>query len=297
MNALLKQINKVVEATADPEGEGYIPDPKPNLQRIVSDLLYHSKSDVRYAVYLNDKDLTKHYLVMGGTGASVLELMDDTELLHFAQGSDNSRIKKFDDTFKLSNLISSPPSIGGAARAVMIDYPKAAASALQVAADKYAGSKSEPDKRALQQQLEKMLAHRYYVMTINVSKAKAIVDDVDAHSDVDGWVTTFDPSVIEDYPVRAVWTGAKDEWSMKKKRKEAEKSKQVEPEDAVADAEKKMATAAAEIPKKDLTQDEMMDQIKGLWDAWKTTGQPTSKEFRDMLKNIRDEAIKSKSKD
>ena len=67
------------------------------------------------------------------------------------------------------------------------------------------------------------------MLTLNITKAKKIATEVDAAgTDTDALIDVFDPHVIENYPIKTVLNGARNEWFQKKdpgKQREQEVSK------------------------------------------------------------------------
>jgi hypothetical protein len=180
--------------------------------RIVSDIMTPSSADVRLVLFLNEKELSAHYLKAGG-GKEVIDLMEDSELQELARGTGNSRIVRFPAAnFDLANLLKPPANFSSSNRAVLIDVPKALISELDNLSRRAASAMaSAPELEKLREHLKKLMSHNYYIVTLNIPKAKKLTG-MTRNKDLEKWVEAFDPNVISNYPVKQVLVAAKDEW-------------------------------------------------------------------------------------
>jgi hypothetical protein len=99
------------------------------------------------------------------------------------------------------------------------------------------------------QVLEKILDHKYYVMTISNGKARKIGDAVDAAKDFDGKLDTISPYIVVNYPGAQTIKQAKDKWNSDYKDKQPEQAAPSSDTtssdtDNHADAEGKLAASA-----------------------------------------------------
>jgi hypothetical protein len=89
--------------------------------------------------------------------------------------------------------------------AVLLDIPKDIADAVV---------KNKTNPTELRASLEQMMLHKYYVCTLNISKARAIAQAVDgAEGDIEKQTLAFNPDVLENYPNRQRLNSAKEEWN------------------------------------------------------------------------------------
>lgn len=183
------------------------------LADIVSELMLPTSADTRFVLYLTATELKAHYLKSGG-GVSAIDLMDDTELTELARKSkDKSRLVEFGKTFKFSELITPPSSFSTAERAVVIDVPGSITSAIENTGRRAASALSDTAAlEAFKTELKKAMSHKLYVLTLNIPKSKKIAAEMDTKSGTDEWVEVFDPSVIENYPIKQILVSAKNEW-------------------------------------------------------------------------------------
>lgn len=224
---------------------------KSSLQHIVTELFVKNPTEDRFVIFLDDRALTTLYLQSGGSGKKLLEIIDDAEL--DALANKKSRIVHFDTWNTLSDLITPPTNYSSSNRAVMIDYPKSLTNKFVDAVVKVKQDPNAEHKQKLRDEIARLLNHKYYVLTINITKAKKIAVEVDAAgTDTDALLDVFDPYVIENYPVKTVLNGARNEWYQKKdpgKQREQEVSK-LEREAALKAREKKAWSTISGAPAK-----------------------------------------------
>lgn len=217
MTSLIQQINGLAflsedepsKASRDTTTEG-----DSSLERITSEVMNPSSADIRFVLFLNEKELSSHYLKSGG-GKEVVDLMDDAEVTAIAKADyDNTRLKQFTTpNFDLIDLLKPTSFASSANRAVLIDVPKSLVTELQSINRRASSAMATPaDKDALKEHLKKMMSHKLYVLTLNIPKAKKISGMTRSKGGVEKWVEVFDPSVISNYPIKQVLVSAKDEW-------------------------------------------------------------------------------------
>lgn len=263
-----------------------------NTLKIVTDLFVKSEGHDRYGVFLTDKSI-REYLQSTGTGEKLLDLLSDEELQAIAKKHpDDSRIKRFESWGNFSDLITPPAKWADSTRVVFIDYPKDKAAKFEQAA-----SNISSNPKAFKEELRRLMNHKYYVLSLNLTKAKEHAADVDsAGVNEDALAKVFNPYVVENYPDKLVLTGAKDEWyEAKEKRKSGDSTPAVdatmppestEPATDADTADADPATAEKEKRAKDreLATNTLINRIGDLLDKAKTD--PDSKTAIARIKSM-----------
>ena len=179
------------------------------LLTIVTELLTPPSGEVRVVLFLSHADLKKHYLISGGSGASIVDQMTDEEILSFAEtptASSKSRAVQMKTGFTFGDLIDAPavPSVtsGTFDRAVQINSPSSLIKQIEA---------NKGDVEKIKPLLKKLMSHGLYVMTLNIPKAKKIVPAMGTAADVDEYAKVFDPAVLENFPNSVVLKQAKAE--------------------------------------------------------------------------------------
>lgn len=175
------------------------------LARLATEATQVSDGEVRYAIYARHADL-KLYLQPTG-GHSILQTMENAELQSFSSNprAKRARIAQIDRDFLFSEMITPSTSSfsKNADHVIIVDVPQAMDAEIR------AGGSDETKTLAA---LTKIMDHRYYVMIINITRARKIADGVDAAEGLDELVTVFDPNVVAGYPVKQIKVTAINEW-------------------------------------------------------------------------------------
>lgn len=171
------------------------------LKSIVAQVV--SSTALRHVLFLNFNDLRALYLKAGGGKAVIDSIKDDAALVTFAESKmgdgERFRLQAMRQGFTFADEIKSKQGF-----AVLMDIPKAIA-------DEVATNKTNPTE--LRASLEKMMLHKYYVCTLNLSKAKKIGPAMtSAKGDIEAQALAFNPDVLENYPNRQKLNSAKEEW-------------------------------------------------------------------------------------
>ena len=172
-----------------------------DLKAIVAQVV--SSTALRHVLFLNFNDLRALYLKAGGGKAVIDSIKDDAALVTFAESKmgdgERFRLQAMRQGFTFADEIKSKQGF-----AVLMDIPKAIA-------DEVATNKTNPTE--LRASLEKMMLHKYYVCTLNLSKAKKIGPAMtSAKGDIEAQALAFNPDVLENYPNRQKLNSAKEEW-------------------------------------------------------------------------------------
>jgi hypothetical protein len=162
-----------------------------------------SSTAMRHVLFMNYNDLKALYLKAGGGKAVIDAITDDAQLVVFAESKmgDNERfsLRAMRQGFTFADEIKSKQGF-----AVLMDIPKAIA-------DEVVKNKTNPTE--LRASLEKMMLHKYYVCTLNLSKAKKIGPAMtSAKGDIEAQALAFNPDVLENFPNRQKLNSAKEEW-------------------------------------------------------------------------------------
>lgn len=178
------------------------------LRSIVGDVLEAPSGEVRFVLHLSHKDLVSLYLKSGG-GQAVVGALPDPEITSLVANplASKSRLAQLKNDFKFSDLLDPVEGSAESARAdqvVLLDIPGSLVSEL-----KAAGTDLEKAKIAL----KKMMSFKYYVLTLNKAKAKAIAPAMGTAEDLEKQIDVFDPNVIENYPIKQDFIAAKMEWA------------------------------------------------------------------------------------
>lgn len=183
-----------------------LPDAGGHLLHIASQILTPAAGAVRAVLYLPYRQLVDLYLKPGG-GREVASaaVFDDAELgaLVADPTAAHSRLVQMPDNFTFQQLLTSSDAKFKSEVGVLIDIPKNLLAELK---------NSGTDTSAAREILSKIMSHKFYVMTLNVARARQLPASVAAASDVQTFVKRFDPNVIENYPHRTVRAAAIDEW-------------------------------------------------------------------------------------
>ena len=185
------------------------------LAEIVTDIMDVSSVDERLVLFLTPADLVKLYLQKGG-GGRVVDNMEDGELQDVAgdliSANPIGKLIHVPRPHKFADFIS-PPRDAPRDRAVLIDIPKSMFSklkALAIPADSV--NATDEEIKEFRDALRVCMLHKYYVLTLNLAKAKEIRSDMARARNVDAWVKVFNPRVIENFPKYQTLQAAKDEW-------------------------------------------------------------------------------------
>jgi hypothetical protein len=223
------------------------------LSTIVSEIMNPPEGESRFVIFLTHTNLVSFYLKQGG-GAALVDQLPDDELLAFAtdpmsksvKTKSGPRIVQMPPGYSFDKLVT--PRAAGVPReaAVQLNIPNALSGELKGASGKI---------ELIRNVLKKMMSHRYYVCTIAPSRAKSLLvtSEMATAKDFDEQKKKFNPNCIENYPVKAEFIAAKNEWYELHKEEE-DKRRQADAQaamrskketDAHADAEGKLAQAAA----------------------------------------------------
>lgn len=171
-----------------------------NITTIVSELIDVPAGEIRYVIHLPHGELTSKYLQQGG-GQLIVNAIEEGKLSTIFDGTHKYQLSQLPDGAKLADIIKTNLD-----RTVVINVPSAINKEIETA-------KSSGDENALKASLVKAMSHRYYVLSINNTKAKNSVAAFDAAQSIDEKVAVFDIDMLENYPVRQILTAARKEHS------------------------------------------------------------------------------------
>ena len=221
-----------------------------NITTIVSELVDVPSGEIRYVIHLPHGELTSKYLQQGG-GQLIVNALEQGKLSTIFDGTHKYQMSQLPDGAKLADIIKTNLD-----RTVIINVPSAISKEIET-------GKSSGDENALKTALLKAMSHRYYVMSLNNTKAKNNVAAFDAAQNIDEKVAAFDLGIIENYPVRQILSAARKEYSdahgegkkqsdldkMKADKEHKDEVERLDPEGA--DAKKQLETAIPQIIKSD----------------------------------------------
>lgn len=156
--------------------------------------------DVRYVMLTNLGGL-KLYLSQGGGKRLIDSVKEDKDIVDIITQKDNVHFKllKIAPDFKFGQLLGGKSN----GMSIILDIPKAIADKLENAA-------SSSDAAAGREALNSMMSFKYYVGTLKIDAANGL--SADAVGDAEELEKLFNPSVLANYPRKAVWDAAKEEW-------------------------------------------------------------------------------------
>lgn len=240
------------------------------LATLAGELMTPAPNEARLVVYLPHAWLKSFYLVQGG-GAKLIDELDDTEIIEIATSAAVSnakdaqaRIVELKPGFSYDAMLTPPSSIGTADRAVLINAPKKLIAELRATG-------TDVDKA--REVLKKLMSHKIYVMTLNLSKAgdAKMVAAMGTARNTDEMGRAFNPAAIENYPVNARLTQAKEEWAALSGQKPKRATKDEKREADIARKEKEAEWAererAADARKSGPSTDENADIINRITKA------------------------------
>jgi hypothetical protein len=313
--SLLRYINEETDAVrGGAEDEGALPaKARPDsttagdskLDRVASEAMFAPTGERRVVIFLNRADLPALYLKQGGS--ELAERIDDAEATDFASNpeGDTTRFRVMPKNFKFADMVQVPSNeyAHGADTIVLVDAPN------KVIADLVAAG---TDAKKAKAAIKNIIDHKHYVMTLSAKGAAAAAADLSS-GDEDKVRRAFNPAkLMLNYPIKQIRIAAQNEWDALAKDGDAEAavgSKASGDKASAAgdvddtrnpavDAEGKLAATArggdttggddkgSTVVKKDLDHAEMMNQLRGLWDAWTESGRKASPEMRRFIKQM-----------
>lgn len=262
------------------------------LQTVITKILVPDTGTKRFVVHLTFDELKKLYLKPGG-GADLIDQIKDPELQKIITdpSSKESKIEMMKDDFKFSNLID----VGDkkADFTVLINVPDALATEFAAAGDKL---------DVARESLKKMMSHDFYVCTINNSKAAPIAQAVDGAEEMEQREKVLDPNVLENYPSKQTFVGAKNAWAELHAEHSKPAEEEPESENPAEKAEADLAASAQgnapkpeeekpageqEAPQETGTDIETSQKMADYWNAWqKKNPKVVTKQMRDIARQI-----------
>lgn len=178
------------------------------LSTIVSEVIAPTEGEVRLVIFLPLSYLTSQYLKSGGGSGVIDAIKEPAEIqeLVLDPSSGKSRIVQLPKGFTFNSLLTIPkdcPTKSNADMAVLLDVPA------KLMSDLAAGQDLDEAKSVL----KKIMSHKYYVLTLNMAKAKKIAPAMRAAKDLESRRQAFNPTVIENYPVKQDLVAAINEWN------------------------------------------------------------------------------------
>lgn len=177
------------------------------LAQIATEATSVTLGEARLVLHLSQKDLVGLYLKAGG-GAALIDAMTDAEILSFTADpfAGKTRIVEMPENFTFAESIKSPANefTRGSTSAVIIDAPKAMIAEIRAAGTDIVKARDI---------LKRLMGHKYYVMTLDVSKAKAFETNVGTASDIDELKAVFNPNCLINYPIKQTKVAAMNEWN------------------------------------------------------------------------------------
>lgn len=106
--------------------------------------------------------------------------------------------------FGYNDVVTPPSGVGTLDRAVLINAP----------ADLVKQIKDAASIEEARTALKKLMSHKIYVMTLNLTNANAgnLVPDMTMAQTIDEKAKLLNPNIIENYPMNTRWAAAKKEW-------------------------------------------------------------------------------------
>jgi hypothetical protein len=237
-------------------GEATTNDHNSNLKRLSSEALQVVPSESRVIIAVSRVELSNLYLKSGGGQSLVTpDNLSDIEIADFknainseSKPSGSTKLIYLGKTFTFSSMIDAAKAISGATDVILLNIPNSLLAEFQKVAEDPDGKETSetklPKTRAI---LAKMMLHKYYVMTLDLSKAKKIEAQMGTAESADEVMDAFDPHIVTNYPVKQVKVAALNEWDSMKSEEPQQKAPEqsAEPKvDTVDDAEGKMAQSA-----------------------------------------------------
>lgn len=277
------------EPIADDEGE--TPDIELKaLDTFSGKLIQSAPNTSRYVIKLPASSIRPLYFDKAGP-ENLVKSLNDAVLTKFitnptkAAGKNGAVLQKMPDNFKFSDQLK---GTGGANFAILLDVPDEISKKLEAA--KSAGESGVNEARTV---LIEALAHKFYVMVLNISAASKIADKVDAAgTDLDSVSHALTPNILVAMPkagevkvIRDAIMELSDEQPASTDKPEAGKEAAETDDDKAKDKE---LDAEPEAPKS------VQQQFKSLLDNLGSADAKTFNQITQLLADIGQAADKKK---
>jgi hypothetical protein len=214
------------------------------LATLAGELMTPAPSETRLVVFLPHAWLKSLYLIPGG-GGKLIDELDDAEITDIATSTPVSdtkdgkaRIVELKPGFSFKSMLTPPSTIGSADRAVLINAPKKLVAELRAAGT---------DVSKAREVLKKLMSHKIYVMTLNLSKANnfKLITKMNAARNADEMAKVFNPAIIENYPIHSVLVQAIGEWESLMNNEDKKREAEVAQKEKEADLARRKRDAEA----------------------------------------------------
>jgi hypothetical protein len=271
------------EPIADDEGE--TPDIELKaLDTFSGKLIQSAPNTSRYVIKLPASSIRPLYFDKAGP-ENLVKSLNDAALTKFianptkAAGKNGAVLQKMPDNFKFSDQLK---GTGGANYAILLDVPDEISKKLEAA--KSAGDAGLNEARTV---LIEALAHKFYVLVLNISAASKIAEKVDAAgTDLDAVSHALTPNILVAMPKAGEVKVIRDAIMELNDDQPSEKTDD-KSDDKAKDTEDK-PEAAPEVPKT------VQQQFKSLLDKLGETDDATFNHIAQLLADIGQAADKKK---
>lgn len=263
------------------------------LPHIVGEAISVTSNEIRYVLNLKRNDLANLYLRAGGGRGLVTKdhlpvetLANIAEVLVKKTPVKNVLIQRYSG-FSLAQVVN----FSNSDDVVFIDVPKVLDAQVMQAATKFVSDPTSED--AFRAVLEKIMVHRYYVMTLGLVKLRKLISEHNLlpNTPVEEAVKVFDPAIIVNYPFKNILVAAKNEWDKMQKEVPSEpETGEANSDQETQDGEPSAATAVSGVHFNPRDLENASANMLKLWDAIikdsKVSGKPIPAEIQKQIRQM-----------